>query len=120
MNGLKYKKEVLIEKLKFNKDKHVKTYEKAWEVFTQEYSERLEEMVKDSSNIELGKAPDLYVDLAVPQSHEDDYSRVILMVELSSQEEFHLTEQEFRQYIMDEWYWREAWLQDTVSYSSKV
>lgn len=119
MDKIKYSKKVLLKTLEENKQNHIHNYEVAWAVFAKEYREKLQEMVDKTKSIPVGCAPIMRVNLAIPQSNEDDYDRAIRMIELSSQDEFDLDEQEVRRYLMDDWSWSAAFASNTLSYSNK-
>ena len=55
--------------------------------------------------------------LAVPASHVADYQRAIEMLEMSVNDEVTLDASEFRQFVRDEWSWKEEY--NTVSAMSK-
>ena len=44
--------------------------------------------------------------LSEPESHAGDYDRVLGMLAMARQETLELTEQQYSQYVLDEWDWR--------------
>jgi PP-loop superfamily ATP-utilizing enzyme len=59
----------------------------------------------------------LSIKLEAPQEHTKDYDRVIRMLEMSVADEVTISEAQFRQYVMDDWDWKERF--STVSSSYK-
>jgi len=53
---------------------------------------------------------------APPRSHLDDYDRVIEMLQWSRDEYIELTQQEFDQYIRDEWHWKREFVTSNAKY----
>ncbi len=56
--------------------------------------------------------------LPIPSSHEDDYERVIRMLDLSTENEIELSAQEFTQYVLDDWGWKQAFNATTMNYKN--
>ena len=53
-----------------------------------------------------------------PESHVDDYKKVIGLLKLSAWECFELDEEEYDQYINDNWHWRNTFSSSCSSYAS--
>ena len=53
------------------------------------------------------------LDLQYPEDHSRDYERAIRMVELSVYERFSLTEHQFNQYVLNDWEWKNSFLNST-------
>jgi len=109
-------KEFFLEKLKANRKQHTEIFEEAFENYTKLALELL--------NIALEHAQDGNVDLLAlnqlqkPVNHLKDYDRAISMVENSQDGEFDLEENEYDQYIMDNWGWRRSFLVSNSTYST--
>lgn len=55
-----------------------------------------------------------------PVSHLRDYDRLIKMIELTDEEHIELTEQEFDQYVNDEWSWKQNFMLSNSKYGAFV
>jgi hypothetical protein len=53
-----------------------------------------------------GRGIDLNFNLNQPESHMGDYARVLKMLEMDIKPEIMLDEQQFANYVMDEWNWK--------------
>lgn len=53
-----------------------------------------------------------------PVNHEKTYTRAIRMLEMTSETHKVLSEQEFAQYVLDDWKWKQDFLRATASYKS--
>lgn len=62
---------------------------------------------------------DLKVNLTEPITHEADYRRVIMMLEMSVKDEIVISESQFRQYVLDEWQWKSAFDSVVGSYKTR-
>lgn len=55
-----------------------------------------------------------------PVSYEENYDRVIAMLEWSTDETIDLDQNEFEQYVRDNWLWKQAFNITASLYNSKV
>ena len=103
MKEITIKKSKLVDKINENMTIHVKEYKELHILYTQEAILRLQVLLqniqKNSHNVSL------YVDLVEPTSSEDSYRTALEMLELEVNENVTISEQEFKQYIKDEWHW---------------
>lgn len=60
----------------------------------------------------------MHIILSQPVNQTRSYDRVIGMLEMALAEEVELSEEDYQQYVMDEWSWREVFLTSNASYSS--
>jgi hypothetical protein len=58
----------------------------------------------------------MYISLPMPEDHTDDYERAIKMLDLDVREDIELTEQEFAQYVLDDWGWKDQWTTTNSAY----
>jgi hypothetical protein len=121
MQKVKVKTNILLNKLRENKEKHIKEYNEAsknWKIkttealkkFHQESLQRLE----SSDRIE-------YIHFSCPVkpiSHETDYILAIEMLEFSVDQELELTQQEFKTYVQDEWNWKHEFTTVNSAYTT--
>lgn len=102
MQTTEVKREQLLETLRKNRADHQGVYEAAERKYRDEVVKRLEALLEDAR---AGKKFSLTIGLVRPTSHQHDYDRAILMLEMSVKETIVLTAAEFEQYVMDRWHW---------------
>ena len=56
------------------------------------------------------------IGLPYPENHSDEYNRAIRAVELNVYDKIELSEQEFNQYIMNNWAWRNSFINSNSNY----
>jgi hypothetical protein len=115
-SGVTVKRDTLLAALKKNREEHRKTFLEAQEGFRAMVIEKLDAMLKDARD---RKPITLRIDLPAPTDQTRDYDRVIRMLEMSINEEILISEQEFSQYVMDDWGWKAQWVGTTSNYTNK-
>lgn len=100
-----------------NRDKHREIFLEAIEGYRAEAVKRLERMIE---KLKRGKTIEGYLHLPVPTDHTGDYDRVLKMMELDTREEIGLGEEEFAQYVMDDWSWKREWIATASNYTSNA
>ena len=115
MNDIKVTvhKAELLEKLRVNRAKHTEVYDRAWEGYVRLTREELESKL---DRIKSGKPIERYLGTNPPENHTGDYSDVIDMLEMSIGDEVELSQQQFRQYVKDDWGWKEEWIMSNTVY----
>jgi hypothetical protein len=116
MNKVKVKKEQLLEKLTVNRESHKANFIKAQKGFRQEVIEQLDKALQDAR---LGRNINTSFRLPAPKDQTEDYDTAIEMLNWAVGNEVELTQQEFRQYIFDDWSWSQNWLLSNTSYMNK-
>lgn len=116
MTTLIEKKE-LLKIINENKDKHREVFLEAIDGYRTEAIKRLERMIE---KIKKGKTIDQFLRLPVPTDNTPEYKRVIKMIELDNRDEIMLTEEEFAQYVMDDWSWKREWIATASNYTSNA
>lgn len=106
-------KQRLLDIIRANRTKHNDTYEAAKTAYAEKGVELLKKLIQ---KLEKGETLRPYLNLPEPENHVDDYDRAIQMLELDSRDTIELNEQEFRQFVQDEWDWKQNWLTSTSSY----
>lgn len=114
---IKANREQVLETLRKNRDAHVKMVAEAREGFLLEAKSWLRARLKE---VKAGKAPDLESDLEPPPNHTNVYDTAIRMLELSVDGTISLTSEQVRNLVMDEWDWKEVFIQTTTNYSNSV
>lgn len=136
MDGVTIQKEKLLEILMENREKHNAIYEAAVsgyydkvaaELTTKksqaknliaEYDKKFK-MVKEESKFDpkfkVSFSPTTFC-AKFPENHIYDYDKSIKMVELSVHGLFALTHKEFDQYVMNNWAWKQSFLDNNTPY----
>lgn len=113
MKQVKVKKSQLIDILKNNLENHIKEYNLAHELWVKTtidlHKERIKNLKEFGKNIGENFGSE-------PVSQEKSYDRAIKMLEMSVDDEILLTEDEFSQYVMDQWAWSNHFKTITSSY----
>jgi len=110
-------KEKLMEIIQENRDKHRSVFLEAIDGYRLEAIKRLERMIE---KIKKGKTIDQYLRLPVPTDNTNDYDRVLKMMELDTRDEINLNEEEFAQYVLDDWSWKREWIATASNYTSNA
>lgn len=113
---LSFPKDKVLEKLKDNKTKHVSAFELAMNEYWKALERELEKLLA-KARAKKGDKHEFWVRLPVPKNHEQEYDTNIQMLEFSSDVEIVLTEEEFKQFIMDEWNWKADFTATVQNYS---
>ena len=106
----------LLEELTKNRTKHAVDYEEAYEGFKLAFVKEAEKILA------LGKEGDFsksHVGLTPPKSHVKDYDRVIRMMEMCKVDQVIITEQQFSQYVLDEWGWQSEFSTSKALYAAR-
>jgi len=92
------KKEALIEKIKENKEIHVKEFNEAVVAYK---AEALKQLTVQTSRAKEG-ALDIKLDLVTPVNNKDNYDKILQMFEWDVRDEVELSQNEFLEYVQDE------------------
>lgn len=106
----------LIEKMADNRAKHRAVFDAALEGYRKEAMEELNAHIAD---LNAGRAPKITINLIRPSDHTQDYDRVIGMLKVHQGETYELTEQDYAQYVDDDWQWKRQWVAMSNSYAPK-
>ena len=110
MDKITVTKDALLAKLKENRNTHEQVYKDAVE----KYKEAIVFYLKKAlARAEKGKKVNHYISVVEPTNNLKDYDRVIGMLEMSTQTTIQLDSNEYSQYVLDDWNWK-----DTFSNSS--
>lgn len=117
MRDVKVKRYDLLVKIRANREKHVVEYEEAVKgylgaVFAA-LSDTTQELQRRFDRLEAGEVlvlQSITFNLQVPGNHAKDYDQVIAMLEMSVDEELTIRSDEFACYVMDDWDWKEDFL----------
>lgn len=113
---IEVKRVSLIVDIKKNCKKHGEVFEKALGKYREKGIEVFEKQI---DRLKKGKMVDTYVHLIRPENHTKDYNKIIGMLEMDVRTNITLTEEEYQNYVLDEWPWTEQWKTSTMSYVDK-
>ena len=116
MTGVTVKKDELLTALKKNREEHRTTFLDAQKGYREDVIKELDQMLKDARE---GKNIRRSVALIEPQDHTRDYDRAIRMLTMCVKEEIFITEQEFSQYVQDDWGWKAQFVGSTERYTNR-
>jgi hypothetical protein len=115
MKSLRFDKLFIIQRLRENRKKHEEIYAEAVVGYQKKAITMLEERLE---KVKANPLEHTSVPLSVPQNHLKEYDRTILMVDQCLDVELELDEQEYSQYIQDNWTWTRTFLSSNSGYSS--
>jgi len=103
MQTIKVNKEILLNKLRENREHHVNTYENVLQAYKEKSIELLNEHIERIRN---GSIEKIYVSLPQPQNYEKEYDLAIDMVEWHQDNIIELDDMDFDRYVRDNWQWK--------------
>lgn len=103
----------ILTKLKANREKHAGIVEEAREGFAKAARKSLEEALKKVSE---GNRAGLHVFLPAPVDHTKDYDLAIEMLQMHTSEDLHLTQSQFKTFVLDSWGWQNDFVGTNSSY----
>ncbi len=126
MRDVKVKRCELLEKVKENRQKHIAEYDEAVagykEAAIKAVDRALEKLRQQIDDLQAGEVLQLAAvsfDLAVPENHARDYDQVIAMLEMSVDDELTIRSDEFACYVMDDWDWKDHFLNVSRVYRNR-
>lgn len=115
MNTVVVKRDELLEKVTENRNNHRAIFEEAQTKYREFVIGELDSMLADAK---AGRKVRRSVSLPEPEDHTRDYDRVIMMLKMSVDDEIELMNQEFENYVMDNWGWNASFAANTMRYTS--
>lgn len=116
MTNVTIDRQVLLARIKANREKHHDLFLKAWDGFKARVVEELDRMKQEA--LTPGGKVRTHVALQAPEDHTADYDVVIEMLEMSSADDVAISQVEFRSYVRDEWSWSKFAFWKNTSYAS--
>lgn len=104
----------ILEKLRLNREEHIKIVREAQKGLRDKWRELLTEALEDLMS---GDTVETNLHLTVPTNHTDDFDRAIQMFEMTTDKEVGLSETDFQSYVRNEWQWRGQFLASNSMYS---
>ncbi len=117
MQKVKVKKPELLRILKENREEHQEVFDEASIQFRREVIKVLDQRIADAK---AGKRILLRIDLVQPMNQTEEYDQAIRMCEMSVDDEIELSSDDFRNYVLDKWHWRDQFIASNVRYSQKA
>lgn len=103
----------LIAKLEENRELHRNVFLRAMDGYQRECIRVLEQNLKQYRD---GVKQTLYLHETLPVDHTREYDTVIGLMRFATGDEVELTAAEYRQYIMDDWEWKQQWTTSNTKY----
>lgn len=120
LSHIRVTKEFLLNVLKENKQVHLQEYDDALRVYHEtlilHYQDKIEDLECFTTENILDM--DTAFDLIKPKSYADKYDLIIDMLECSVDEFVDISQDEYRQYVKDEWNWSQQFNMVKMAYSS--
>ncbi|KKN81580.1 hypothetical protein LCGC14_0318430 [marine sediment metagenome] len=126
--SMNFKKYDLLEKLTENRDKHGEDFKKARKGWLKEVAEEADKVAAgakegDLTTVKADRGHGHRHTQAItnvlfeePEDHTEEYERIIQMLKMSSDDEIKLSDNQFREYVQDQWGWKEAWSASNSKY----
>jgi len=106
----------LINALEKNRNGHRTQYEEAHAGYRKALLETVGKMYDDAKK---GLEVTHFIKLDIPEDHTKDYDRVIGMMKMSIDETVLITSSEYSQYVMDDWGWKERFVDTSNAYKNR-
>lgn len=108
MRKFEVNRQVLLNQLKLNKDKHKADYLEAFEGFKEKAKVQLKKIAEDINNAKpYDENIVLSANLVVPRSYEQEYDEAITNFGFEVKEIVELDSSEMARYMNDKWQWSE-------------
>lgn len=110
MRTVKISKDRLAAKVRENRDAHIAEHREAMAEWTKIAISALEAraLLLAEPSPPADKTDLQFHHLPKPESHADEYERVLQMLAFSAEDTVELTEYEFKNYVQDDWDWTHA------------
>lgn len=121
LNYVTVTKQALLNQLHANREQHAKDYSAAVIAYNQQVIDHLQINLKRAESGNKDKITPFELEWALekPRHYLEDYDRVISMLTMSVDSTVTLTQQEFNQYVRDNWQWQLSFTNSTKSYLGK-
>lgn len=113
MRTITVHKAELLAHIEKNMKTHRADYEEALEKYRQRAVVELDALI---ARVRRGDTIRLVVALPVPEEHTADYERAVRMLAMDINDTVQLTEQEYAQYVDDDWGWKYSFGANTLVY----
>ena len=114
MKTIKVNKSELLSHLRTNREVHIEEYNNALISYREALIKAFKESLKKATKHENVSH---HVDLERPQNYLDSYDNAIEMLEWTTEDVIELDQMEFKQYVRDEWNWKQVFTAVARSYA---
>lgn len=114
MNAIKVKKSELLKTLHANRENHRNIFLEAQAGYRAFVIKELDVMLTDAKE---GRRIRRSINVIEPQDQTKDYDRAIKMLDMSEDETVMLSEEDFANYVQDDWNWKRGFLAANSAYS---
>jgi hypothetical protein len=111
--AIRVNRDELLEALRKNRAAHREMFERAAVGYRKRAIEELDASLQDAK---AGKKIRRSIGLVEPMDQTKDYDRVIRMLEMTVDQIVTIGAQEFQQYVMDDWSWKEQFTTSNAAY----
>ena len=115
MKNMKFAVADLQRKIQENLKQHRTIFLEAQDGYRAATISMLDERLREARS---GKKISRVAFLSEPEDHTRDYERVLKMLEMCTEDFVELNEDEFAQYVMDDWRWKHSFLLSNSAYST--
>lgn len=115
MDTVKVEKAQLLATIKANRDTHRQTFEEALAGWRDRVVVELDKAVADAK---AGRRYQTTFDLPQPRDFTSHYDEIIGMLELHVDSTVELNQYEYRQYVNDDWGWKQDFLATNSQYTT--
>lgn len=115
MQSVNLKRDILLGKIKSNREAHRAIFEEATIGYRKAVIAELDSMIADAK---AGKRIRHSINLIEPMDQTKEYDRVISMLEMSIDESVELEQHEFAQYVLDDWHWKGQFMASNMHYTT--
>lgn len=119
MKTIKVPKEQLVRQIEENMLTHREEFEKAWDGYRAKYVKNIENILDAAKDSKRGAELVHFINLTAPQDHTEDYERALKMLEWDTEQMVELSQQEFTQYVQDNWGWKEQFRTTNSMYTEQ-
>jgi hypothetical protein len=117
MDSIRISVDKLRETVKKNRENHRTIYEESFQKYRDMAIAELKQMLAEAK---AGKRIRRSIQLTPPMNQTSDYDRVLKMLDMTTDDVVVLSEEDFAQYVMDEWRWKEQFSQINSTYSARA
>jgi hypothetical protein len=111
--SIQVNKEKLLAALEENRDKHADAYQKARLGYIKLTRNELEAAL---DKLDRGEMLHRILSNVPPDNHTGDYDDAIDMMKWSTDTTIELTQAQFKQYVKDDWGWKDQWTTSNTAY----
>lgn len=116
LNTITVNKVKLLNTLRDNKNKHVKTVQETQEGYRESVIKILSSRLKEIKN---GGKINLHFNLPTPEDHTADYTIAVGMLEWCLEDVIQLTKENYENFVLDQWSWSTNFSNVTGLYCKK-